>query len=64
VTTVSALVAPKLAVEAGLAGNIDPIASFANILALLMAKRAGYSIRMAVLLQLVIGILSFLPALV
>jgi Na+/H+ antiporter NhaD/arsenite permease-like protein len=57
-------IAPQIAVEAGLAGNLDPIASFANILALLIVKRSGLSIRKAVILQLVIGTISFLPALI
>jgi Na+/H+ antiporter NhaD/arsenite permease-like protein len=52
-----------LAVEAGLAGNITPIASFANILALLMVKRGGLPIRKAILLQVGVGLVSFLPAL-
>jgi Na+/H+ antiporter NhaD/arsenite permease-like protein len=60
---VSPHVAPQIAVEAGLAGNIDPVASLANILALLMARRTGLSIKRAVLLQFVIGAISFLPAL-
>jgi len=55
--------APMLAVEAGLAGNITPIASFANILALLMVKRGGLPIRKAILLQVGVGLVSFLPAL-
>ncbi|MDA4113880.1 MAG: SLC13 family permease [Thaumarchaeota archaeon] len=63
VTSVSPQVAPKIAVEAGLAGNIDPVASFANILALLMVRRAGLPIRRAILLQFFVGIVSFLPAL-
>ena len=54
--------APLLAVEAGLAGNIDPIGSFANLLALLMVSRSGISVRKAVVLQLVVGTISFLPA--
>lgn len=57
-------IAPKIAVQAGLAGNIDPISSFANILALLMVKRAGLPIRKALLLQLAIGLIAFLPALI
>ncbi len=57
------VVAPQIAVDAGLAGNIDPIASLANFLALIIAKRAGLSIRRAVFLQLAIGAISFLPAL-
>ena len=61
-TTVSKHAAPVIAVEAGLAGNIDPVSSFANVLALLMVKRAGLPIRRAVLLQLVVGVISFLPA--
>ncbi len=63
VASVSSHVAPKIAVEAGLAGNIDPIASFANILALLMAKRAGLPLRRTILLQFLVGIVAFLPAL-
>ncbi|MDA4133098.1 MAG: hypothetical protein OK454_08250, partial [Thaumarchaeota archaeon] len=63
VTSISAHIAPKIAVEAGLAGNIDPVASFANILALLMAKRAGLPIRKAIALQFIVGIVAFLPAL-
>jgi len=54
--------APILAVDAGLAGNIDPISSFANLLALLIVKRSGAPIRKAVILQLVIGLVAFLPA--
>jgi Na+/H+ antiporter NhaD/arsenite permease-like protein len=54
--------APMLAVEAGLAGSITPIGSFANVLALLMVRRGGLPIRKAVALQLVIGLASFLPA--
>jgi Na+/H+ antiporter NhaD/arsenite permease-like protein len=55
-------IAPKIAVEAGLAGNVDPIASFANLLALLMARRAGVPIRKTIALQFVVGIITFLPA--
>ena len=54
--------APVLAVEAGLAGNIDPIGSFANVLALVMVRRSGMAVRRAIALQVVIGIVSFLPA--
>jgi Na+/H+ antiporter NhaD/arsenite permease-like protein len=61
-SSIHSSVAPKIAVEAGLAGNLDPIASFANILALILVKRAGLPIRKAVILQLGIGIVSFLPA--
>jgi len=60
---VSSHTAPMLAVEAGLAGNIGPIGSFANILALLMVKRSGLAIRKIMILQLVVGLVSFLPAL-
>ena len=63
-TTVSAHVAPKLAVEAGLAGNLGPVASFANLLALQIAGRAGVSVRKTLLMQLAVGLASFLPALV
>lgn len=54
--------APILAVDAGLAGNIDPISSFANLLALLMVGRSGLPIRRAIVLQLAIGLVAFLPA--
>ncbi len=60
---VSAGVAPKIAVEAGLAGNLDPIASFANVLALMLVRRGGLPIKRAILLQLAIGAVSFIPAL-
>ena len=55
-------IAPRIAVEAGLAGNMDPISSFALLLALLMVRRAGLPLRRAIGLQLIIGIISFLPA--
>jgi Na+/H+ antiporter NhaD/arsenite permease-like protein len=61
-TTISQRAAAMLAVEAGLAGNITPIGSFANILALMMVRRGGLPIRKAVLLQLAVGLISFLPA--
>ena len=54
--------APRLAVEAGLAGNITPIASFANLLALLMVRRGGLPVKRTILLQVVVGVISFLPA--
>jgi Na+/H+ antiporter NhaD/arsenite permease-like protein len=54
--------APMLAVEAGLAGNITPIASFADLLALLMVRRGGLPVRRAILLQVAVGVISFLPA--
>jgi Na+/H+ antiporter NhaD/arsenite permease-like protein len=60
--TVPQTTAPMLGVEAGLAGNITPIASFANILALLMVRRAGLPVRRAILLQIGVGVVSFLPA--
>jgi Na+/H+ antiporter NhaD/arsenite permease-like protein len=60
--TVTSHAAPILAVDAGLAGNIDPISSFANLLALLMVRRSGLSVRKAIVLQLVIGLIAFLPA--
>ena len=63
VATVSPMVAPRIAVEAGLAGSIDPIGSFANILALLMVKRSGLPIGKIVALQLLVGAAAFLPAL-
>lgn len=55
-------VAPKIAVEAGLAGNITPIGSFANILALTLVRKGGLSIKRTILLQLAVGSVSFLPA--
>jgi Na+/H+ antiporter NhaD/arsenite permease-like protein len=61
---VSASLAPKIAVEAGLAGNLGPAASFANILALQMAARSGVSVRRTVGLQVALGVLCFIPALV
>ncbi len=63
VASVSSQIAPKIAVEAGLAGNIDPISSFANILALLIARRAGLAVRRTIALQFLVGIVAFLPAL-
>jgi Na+/H+ antiporter NhaD/arsenite permease-like protein len=56
-------VAPILAIDAGLAGNIGPISSFANLLALLMVKRSGLPIARAIVLQLAVGLVVFLPAL-
>jgi Na+/H+ antiporter NhaD/arsenite permease-like protein len=61
---VSSLLAPKIAVEAGLAGNLGPVGSFANLLALQMAARAGVSLKRMMGLQAVIGVLSYLPALI
>jgi Na+/H+ antiporter NhaD/arsenite permease-like protein len=61
--TVAPHTAPTLAVDAGLAGNIDPISSFANLLALLMVSRSGISVRRAIALQLAIGLAAFIPAL-
>jgi Na+/H+ antiporter NhaD/arsenite permease-like protein len=60
--SISQRVAPLLAVEAGLAGNITPIGSFANILALTIVRQGGLPIRKIILLQVVIGLVSFLPA--
>jgi Na+/H+ antiporter NhaD/arsenite permease-like protein len=60
---VSASVAPKLAVDAGLAGNLGPIASFANLLALQIAGKAGVPVRRIIMLQLAVGLVSFIPAL-
>ena len=59
---VSQRAAPLLAVEAGLAGNITPIGSFANMLALMMVRRGGLPIRRTILLQAAVGLVSFLPA--
>ena len=63
-TQVSAVVAPKLAVAAGLAGNLGPVASFANLLALQIARRNGVPVRRTLVLQLAVGLVSFLPALI
>lgn len=63
VISVSPRIASQIAVEAGLAGNIDPVGSFANILALLMARRAGLPLGKIILLQFVVGMVTFLPAL-
>lgn len=60
---ISSAVAPKVAVEAGFAGNILPVGSFANLLALQIARRAGLPIRRTILLQLVVGLAAFVPAL-
>jgi Na+/H+ antiporter NhaD/arsenite permease-like protein len=60
--TVTPHAAPILAVDAGLAGNIDPISSFANLLALLMVRRSGLPIRKTIILQVAIGLVAFLPA--
>ncbi len=62
VASIPRMIAPRIAVEAGLAGNMDPISSFAFLLALLMVRRAGLPVRRAIALQLIIGIISFLPA--
>ena len=60
---VSSALAPKIAVEAGLAGNLGPVASFANLLALQMAARSGVSVRRIVALQMVVGLVAYVPAL-
>ncbi len=60
--SVSHAAASRLAVQAGLAGNLDPVASFANILALTMVKRAGLPLKRTVLLQAAVGVVAFLPA--
>ena len=62
-TGVSPHLAPKLAVEAGLAGNLGPVASFANLLALRMAAKEGVSVKRAIGLQVLVGVISYLPAL-
>jgi Na+/H+ antiporter NhaD/arsenite permease-like protein len=61
-TAVTPHAAPVLAVDAGLAGNIDPVSSFANLLALTMVKRSGLPVRRAMVLQLAVGLVVFLPA--
>lgn len=62
VSRVTPVVASETAVSAGFAGNISPVGSFANILALQIARRAGVPLRKTLALQLVVGILAFLPA--
>ena len=60
---VTAAAAPKIAVEAGLAGNLGPAASFANLLALQMAAREGVPLKKAIALQMVVGLVAYLPVL-
>lgn len=62
ISNVTPAVASRTAVSAGFAGSIGPLASFANILALQIARRSGVPLKKTVLLQFVVGILSFLPA--
>ena len=64
VSGVAASVAPKIAVIAGLAGNLGPIASFANLLALQMAAKGGVSVKKTIALQVAVGLLAYVPALV
>jgi Na+/H+ antiporter NhaD/arsenite permease-like protein len=61
-TSVTPHAAPMLAVDAGLAGNIDPVSSFANLLALMMVRRSGLPVRRALVLQMAIGLVAFVPA--
>jgi Na+/H+ antiporter NhaD/arsenite permease-like protein len=61
--SVAAQTAPRIAVEAGLSGNLGPIASFANLLAIQMARREGVDVKRVIALQIAVGILVFLPAL-
>jgi Na+/H+ antiporter NhaD/arsenite permease-like protein len=63
VATVPMGAATRIAVAAGLAGNIGPIGSFANILALMIIRRNGLSIRRTLIFQFIIGTISFVPAL-
>jgi Na+/H+ antiporter NhaD/arsenite permease-like protein len=58
--TVTPHAAPILAVDAGLAGNIDPISSFANLLALLMMRKGGVPVRKAIVLQPIFRISGFI----
>ncbi len=60
--TVSAQAVPRIAVEAGLAGNVTPVGSLANILALMIVRRGGLPVRRAILMQFGVGLLSFVPA--
>ena len=62
ISKVTPAVASETAVSAGLAGNLTPLASFANILALQIARRGGISIKRTIALQFVVGILCFVPA--
>ncbi|MGH7668009.1 MAG: SLC13 family permease [Gemmatimonadaceae bacterium] len=61
-SSVSHDAASRLEVQAGLAGNLGPVASFANILALTMLRRAGLPLKRTVLLQVAVGVVAFLPA--
>lgn len=63
VASVPPAMASKIAVEAGFAGNISPVASFANILALQTARKGGLPLRRTIALQFAVGIISFIPAL-
>ena len=62
ISRVTPAVASETAVSAGLAGNLTPLASFANILALQIARRGGVSIKRTIALQFVVGLLCFVPA--
>ena len=59
---ISPAVASESAVSAGFAGNISPLASFANILALQIARKEGLPLKKTIALQFVVGVLSFVPA--
>jgi len=56
-------VAPILAVGAGFAGNLGPLASFANMLAFQMARKSGVSVSRILLVQMIVGAVAFIPAL-
>jgi len=60
---VSPIHAPLLAVQAGLAGNLGPVASFANILALQISSKGGVSAKRVLAIQFVVGLISYIPAL-
>ena len=60
---VSSAHAPLLAVQAGLAGNLGPVASFANILALQISSKGGVSAKKIIAVQFVVGLVCYVPAL-
>ena len=60
---VLASAAPGIAADVGLAGNLGPFASFANILALQMAANPRVSVKRIVLPQFAIGLVALVPAL-
>ncbi|MEM3670146.1 MAG: SLC13 family permease [Thermoprotei archaeon] len=60
-THVAASGAPLVAVEAGLAGNLTPVGSLANILALTISRSYGLKLKKIVVVQALIGLVSYIP---